>query len=178
MISLHRPVLIKETGKVGVTIDKGWGIWLVQVGDYTFGCKDDELEPLYTTAEIAAVYVTEVDEDGEEVDLEETQLESLVKPFGYSSDDLANFTEELIHKSVSRIRGVGNQQYSEGEYQKFEAMDIDDLFECVNEELFDIVNYAAMLFIRLERLRRGFKLGEGDDVDDEGEEEAFEDSND
>lgn len=57
---------------------------------------------------------------------------------------------EIGEKAAARILGVGDEQYSEGETQKFETMSLDDLFQYLDEELLDQINYAVMLQIRLQ----------------------------
>jgi hypothetical protein len=85
-----------------------------------------------------------------------------------SSDDLAEFVGEFVTDCKDRIKGVGKQQYSEDGYQKFEIMDLDDLFEYIEEEIRDIPNYCAMLFIRMRRVREALKAI---DIIEEKEEE-------
>jgi hypothetical protein len=70
-----------------------------------------------------------------------------------TSDDLVNFVDEQMDRLRTRIVGVGDDQYSGGDTQKFEQIPIDELFEMSEEELDDIVVYTMMLKIRLARLR-------------------------
>jgi hypothetical protein len=72
-------------------------------------------------------------------------------------DQLADEVDYQIERCVKRIEGIGADQYAQEEDQKFETMDLDDLFEYANEELDDIINYAVMLRIRLDRLRQAAK---------------------
>lgn len=148
-----RPVLIKagsKTGAVGKVLEREFGMYVVSIDGIKFGFSEDELEPLFNLKEVAAVHVTELDEDGDPEGT--THLEKLVKPFGMSSEDLAQYVADAVVDAAGRIKGVGNQQYSEGNYQKFEGMPLIDLFEMADEELLDLVNYAIMLRIRLIRL--------------------------
>lgn len=68
------------------------------------------------------------------------------------SDELGNEVEDQIARLWTRIMGVGQEQY-EGEdgVQKFETMSLEGLFEYAREELDDIIVYAVMLRIRLNR---------------------------
>lgn len=148
-----RPVLIKAGNnlhKVGIVKSFEFGLYIVEIGDKTFGFDPEELEPLFNLKEVAAVHVTETDDDGDPQGT--THLEKLVKPFGMSSQELAEYVADAVVDAAGRIKGVGNEQYSEGGYQKFESMPLIELFEYADEELLDLVNYAIMLRIRLIRL--------------------------
>lgn len=148
-----RPVLIKaghNLNKVGMVKSMEFGLYLVEIGTKTFGFEPEEVEPLFNLKEVAAVHVTETDEDGDPQGT--THLEKLVKPFGMSSQELAEYVADAVVDAAGRIKGVGNEQYSEGGYQKFESMPLIELFEYADEELLDLVNYAIMLRIRLIRL--------------------------
>lgn len=148
-----RPVLITgeiNRGHTGTVTERQFGIYMVQIGSRSFGYREEELVPLFTMEEVAAVHVTELDEDGDPEGT--TQLEKLVKPFGLTSEQLAEYVADAVVDAASRIKGVGKEQYSEGSYQKFEAMPLIELFEYADEELLDLVNYAIMLRIRLIRL--------------------------
>lgn len=76
---------------------------------------------------------------------------------GMTSDDLANYVGEFIQDCQARVRGVGDQQYSQGTHQKFEAMSLDELLEWAQEEIQDVAVYSAMLDIRLRRVREALK---------------------
>jgi hypothetical protein len=69
------------------------------------------------------------------------------------STELADAVEELIRECRERVMGVGDQQYSEGDQQKFEGMPLTELFEWAFEEIDDVVVYAAMIRIRLQRVK-------------------------
>jgi len=94
-----------------------------------------------------------LDEDEEEItgDMPEVPRQ------GMTSQQLADYVSDFIIHCTTRVNGVGEEQYSEGTHQKFEAMAIDDLFEWAEEEVQDIAVYAAMLHIRLRRAREAFK---------------------
>lgn len=62
-------------------------------------------------------------------------------------------SEELAARVTARVLGVGHEQYSLGSEQKFEHLPIYELFEWTQEELDDVIVYAVMLSIRLERLQ-------------------------
>lgn len=61
---------------------------------------------------------------------------------------------DFVDRCEDRITGPGAEQYQtpEGD-QKFEQMDLDTLFDWAEEELQDVAVYAAMLAIRLRRLK-------------------------
>lgn len=69
------------------------------------------------------------------------------------SEDLAVEVETFIKAAQSRVMGIGDEQYSSGEVQKFEGMPIGGLFDWAEEELQDVANYACMLAIRLRMVR-------------------------
>lgn len=163
-----RPVKIRgeyNTGKVGLVTEYNMGLYIVEVGNQKFGYHRNELIPLFDLEEVAAVHVTEVDEDGDPVGT--THLEKVVKPFGLTSDELAEYVADFVVDAASRVRGVGNDQYSFPGYQKFEAMTLPELFEYADEELLDLMNYCVMLRIRLIRLAGA--LFSADDIVEEGE---------
>ena len=68
-------------------------------------------------------------------------------------------SDTLAGEAAARILGVGDEQYSEGEAQKFETMSLDELFQYLDEELLDQINYAVMLQIRLQREADITRLG-------------------
>lgn len=85
-------------------------------------------------------------------------LEKKVIPFGMTSDQLADEVSQFVAECAVRIRGVGRDQYEGKGYQKFEMMEMDELFEYLEEELRDVANYAAFLVIRLRRIRAAFEV--------------------
>lgn len=76
---------------------------------------------------------------------------------GMTSDDLAEYVDQFIREAQARVRGVGDEQYSEGTHQKFEAMSLDELLAWAQEEVQDVAVYSAMLDIRLRRIRAVLK---------------------
>jgi hypothetical protein len=70
-----------------------------------------------------------------------------------TSEELARRVEELIRRTSSRVTGIGDEQYSHGDTQKFEMLNILELIDWTLEEVEDTVVYAAMQHIRLARLR-------------------------
>lgn len=81
-----------------------------------------------------------------------------VIPFGMTSDQLADEVAQFIAECAARVRGVGKDQYEGKGFQKFETMEMDELFEYLEEELRDVANYAAFLVIRLRRIRAAFDM--------------------
>lgn len=71
-----------------------------------------------------------------------------------TSEDLAREVEDFIGRATARIAGVGQEQYDDGEGQKFERLPLNNLFDWAQEELEDIANYAAMLSIRIGRVKQ------------------------
>lgn len=73
-----------------------------------------------------------------------------------TSEELAEEVEATVRRCRNRVLGVGDQQYSEGDAQKFERMPVDELMTWTLEELDDAVVYAVMLGIRIRRMRAQF----------------------
>lgn len=77
-------------------------------------------------------------------------------PSPVSPDDLAEAVATVVARAQQRVGpdSVGAQQYwRPGEPQLFEEMTLDGLIQLYQEELLDVVNYATMLTIRLDRMR-------------------------
>lgn len=70
-----------------------------------------------------------------------------------TSEELADQVEEFIVHAITRVKGTGDDQYSKGDTQNFEGLEVDELFKWAEEELADIVNYSVMLAIRLRRIQ-------------------------
>lgn len=152
LIGVGRPVLVKQgewAGSVGVITEQTFDLFFVNHSNGFTGHKINELEPLFMMDQVVSVKLAEQQPGSD--------LADKVKSFGMSSDDLAEYVQEFITDCVNRIKGAGNAQYSEDGYQKFEILDLDDLFEYLEEELRDIPNYLAMLFIRMRRIREALK---------------------
>lgn len=166
LVKPGRPVVITKGDGVGIVgTVHGWieafGKWEVVVGEVSYLKETHELEPLFTMSQVVSVKVAEDSTPA---------LVNAVIPFGMTSEDLAQTAAEYIAACVARIKGVGNDQYSEGGHQKFESMELDDLFVYALEELQDFSNYAVFLAIRLERLRNA--IFAVDDLGDDSEEEC------
>jgi hypothetical protein len=60
----------------------------------------------------------------------------------------------IVAEAQSRVNGAGGTEYGTDEtVQKFESMDLDDLFDYFVEELLDQINYAVMNIIRVRALK-------------------------
>ncbi|MFF1739623.1 hypothetical protein [Streptomyces mirabilis] len=70
---------------------------------------------------------------------------------------LAEYVTEFIGECQARVMGVGAEQYSQGEQQKFETMPLLDLIQYAREEAQDLAVYAAMVDIRLQRLETALR---------------------
>lgn len=153
LLGVGRAVLVKQgewAGSVGVITEETFDMYFVNHSNGFSGHKAHELEPLFLMDQVVSVKLAEQQPGSE--------LSDKVKPFGMSSDDLADYVNTFIVDCVNRIKGAGKEQYSEDGYQRFEAMDLDGLFEYIEEEIRDIANYCAMLFIRIRRLREALKV--------------------
>jgi len=148
-----RPVLIKagnNLNKVGIVKSREFGLYLVEIGDKTFGFEEGEIEPLFNMQEVAAVHITEVDDDGDPVNT--TNLEKIMKPFGWSSEDLVGAVSDTVVDATARIKGIGHEQYAFPGYQKFEEYPLLRLFKEADDEILDGINYFVMLRVRLIRI--------------------------
>lgn len=75
---------------------------------------------------------------------------------GITSGQLAVGVGEFINDAQMRVLGVGREQYDEGDGQKFERMPLPQLCDWALEELQDVAVYAAMLAIRIQRIKDQF----------------------
>jgi hypothetical protein len=71
-----------------------------------------------------------------------------------TSIELADFIEQTIKDARSRIEGIGNEQYSFGNEQKFERLPLTTLVSEADQELLDLISYCAMLRFRLKKLEK------------------------
>lgn len=68
-------------------------------------------------------------------------------------DDLFQYQRKFTLWAGARMAGIGAEQYDDGENgQRFESMPFTALADGLAEELADIVNYAVMLDVKLQRL--------------------------
>ena len=70
-----------------------------------------------------------------------------------TSEQLADYIDRFHRAALDRIRGVGNEQYSSGDLQRFEVLPLAELIDEAIAECMDIHNYSGMTAIRLERLK-------------------------
>jgi hypothetical protein len=68
---------------------------------------------------------------------------------GVDTNDLTSFIESFASLRASRVRGVGADQYSLAQGQKFEAFTSGDAVRELVEELADASNYIDFLAIKL-----------------------------
>lgn len=69
-----------------------------------------------------------------------------------TSSELAEHVMLLCEKAQERVLGVGADQYDDGiAGQRFESYTVDELLKEMQDELIDVINYAAMLSIMVER---------------------------
>lgn len=166
-----RPVRIKgeyNTGQIGVVTEESMGMFIVKVNGKTFGYTLEELEPWFSPEEVVKAKVTKTDDDGDPEGI--TKLEKLMVPFGMSSADLAEHVVEYMKEATERVTGVGNDQYTLKSHQKFEELDIHEVFNYADEEILDLMNYLVMVRIRLMRIWHAVS----DVVDTPDDDEAIE----
>lgn len=71
------------------------------------------------------------------------------------SAELATEVEKIVKEAQSRITGIGAEQYAHPDNtQKFERMHLTDLFEYMEEELLDQINYSVMNLLRVRLLKK------------------------
>lgn len=71
-----------------------------------------------------------------------------------TSEELAEQVEAFIVAAVTRVRGTGDDQYSLGDRQYFETRTMDEQFDELRDELYDVANYSVMLAIKIDRLQQ------------------------
>src|SRR5690606_38803282 len=76
---------------------------------------------------------------------------------GMTPDKLAAAVHGVMMFCMSRVKGPGQEQYSNGSSQKFEVMDLEERIEYQLEEIADDINYAIFRFIRLRRIQEAMK---------------------
>ena len=70
-----------------------------------------------------------------------------------TSEELAQGVDVAVRSAMSRVTGVGAEQYDDGSgTQKFERLPIEDLGQWALEEIDDLIVYAVMLRIRIARV--------------------------
>lgn len=67
------------------------------------------------------------------------------------SEELADFTEDLVRLSRQRILGTGKDQYEHDNTQRVEEIPLGDLLDELMDEVVDVANYVAFLRLRLGR---------------------------
>ena len=77
---------------------------------------------------------------------------------GVSTEDLTSFIESFASLRASRVRGVGADQYSLAQGQKFESFTTSDIIRELIEELADASNYIDFLAITLLNLQHTIDL--------------------
>ena len=77
---------------------------------------------------------------------------------GVSTEDLTSFIESFASLRSSRVRGVGAEQYSLAQGQKFESFTTSDIIRELIEELADACNYIDFLAIKLLNLQHTIDL--------------------
>jgi hypothetical protein len=76
-----------------------------------------------------------------------------------TSEELSNQVTSLVESLRTRIVGVGDQEYSEGDTQKIERKNSKQLLTETREELEDAIVYLAFMHSKLHKLEtqlRGF----------------------
>ena len=68
-----------------------------------------------------------------------------------TSEQLAEEVARQVERCTSRVLGVGRAQYDDGRGQKFERITVNQLFDEMFEELDDVIVYAVMARIRLQK---------------------------
>lgn len=80
------------------------------------------------------------------------------RALGVSTEDLISFIESFASLRASRVKGIGAQQYSHSQGQKFEAFTTSDTIKELIEELADASNYIDFLAIKLLNIQHTIDL--------------------
>lgn len=91
-------------------------------------------------------------EDRQDFSLGSVARPPLAPPPGISTQQLAEYQRRFATYARLRLLGPGADQYVRDGKQKFESLGPRQLVHELVDELADIVNYAAMLAIQLQRL--------------------------
>ena len=75
-----------------------------------------------------------------------------------TNEELVAYQQEFTRKARGRLEGVGKQQYDRGSRQQFEEYSVTRLLDETKDELLDIVNYATMMAIQLDKIRDQFTV--------------------
>ena len=73
-----------------------------------------------------------------------------------TAKQLAEYQKKFTRHARGRILGVGAEQYADAAGQKFEGYSVNRLISEMQDEMADVVNYAAMISIQLERLKEKY----------------------
>jgi hypothetical protein len=77
---------------------------------------------------------------------------------GVSTEDLTSFIESFASLRANRVKGVGHDQYSHAQGQKFESFTTADTIRELIEELADASNYIDFLAIKLLNIQHTIDL--------------------
>jgi hypothetical protein len=77
---------------------------------------------------------------------------------GVSTEDLTSFIESFASLRANRVKGVGHDQYSHAQGQKFESFTTSDTIRELIEELADASNYIDFLAIKLLNIQHTIDL--------------------
>jgi len=77
---------------------------------------------------------------------------------GVSTEDLTSFIESFASLRANRVKGVGHDQYSHAQGQKFESFTTSDTIKELIEELADASNYIDFLAIKLLNIQHTIDL--------------------
>lgn len=70
-----------------------------------------------------------------------------------TSEDLARYIDRIVSTVQGRVLTVGQEQYSEGDTQQFERMNLLQITDYLLEEIQDSIAYNVMLHHKAERLK-------------------------
>ena len=77
---------------------------------------------------------------------------------GVSTEDLTSFIESFASLRANRVKGVGHDQYSHAQGQKFESFTTSDTIRELLEEIADASNYLDFLAIKLLNIQHTIDL--------------------
>jgi hypothetical protein len=149
--------------KVKIVSGADWGHELGDIGTITSNANGDNGDSVYEyRVKVPGQKANDGFYDEHEIELVATVAAAVASPAdlaipvkGITSEQLAEFTLAYNKAVQDRITGVGHDQYDEGFGfgQKFESMKLTELLDYLAEELQDVAAYAAMLHIRIARVK-------------------------
>ncbi len=68
---------------------------------------------------------------------------------GTSTPELTDFIRVLTEAAISRVQGIGDEQYGTRTLQRYESMSTDEYVDELLAEVYDIMAYLAMIALKI-----------------------------